>query len=252
MDVSVIIPAYNEAKLIEACVGSVRAAIAAATHERGADAVRWRVIVVDNNSTDETARLAREAGADVVVFEPINQIARARNAGATAAMERVGAASSHWLVFVDADSRVGPGLLADMLDEVARGTCVAGSAFVRFDPPDTPLRKLEPFLDWTMRLTKLLAGAFMFCRADAFTEIGGYDQRLFAAEDAKVGSDLRRWGKRHGLRMAILQRHAVITSARKTKLFRPHQWASLVLRVMFRPGTLKGRRGLAFFYDGKR
>jgi glycosyltransferase involved in cell wall biosynthesis len=252
MDVSVIIPAYNEAKLIGACVGSVRAAIAAISDERAPLGVRWRVIVVDNNSTDETAGLARQAGADLVVFEPVNQLARARNAGAAAAMGRVGAASSHWLVFVDADSRVGPGLLADMLDEVARGMCVAGSAFVRFDPPDSALRTIEPVLDWVMRLTKLAAGAFMFCRADAFTEIGGYDQRLFAAEDAKVGADLRRWGKVHGLRMAILEKHPVITSARKAKLFRPHQWAALVLRVMFRPGTLKGRRGLAFFYDGRR
>jgi glycosyltransferase involved in cell wall biosynthesis len=39
------------------------------------------VIVVDNNSTDATAELARRGGARVV-FEPVNQIARARNAGA--------------------------------------------------------------------------------------------------------------------------------------------------------------------------
>jgi glycosyltransferase involved in cell wall biosynthesis len=252
MDVSVIIPAYNEARLIGACVGSVRAAIAAVAGERGADAVRWRVIVVDNNSTDDTARLAREAGAELVVFEPVNQIARARNAGAAAAMARVGAAASHWLVFVDADSRVGPGLLADMLDEIAGGMCAAGSAFVQFDPPDSALGKLEPVLNWVMRLAKLTAGAFIFSRADAFTGIGGYDQRLFAAEDAKVGANLKRWGKARGLRMAILERHPVITSARKTALFRPHQWASLILRVIFRPGTLKGRRGLGFFYDGRR
>jgi glycosyltransferase involved in cell wall biosynthesis len=250
-DVSVIIPAFNEAGLIAACVGSARAAIAPVRELRGG-AVRCRVIVVDNNSSDDTARLARQAGADRVVFEPVNQIARARNAGASAAMERVGAGPSHWLVFVDADSRIGPGLVADMLEQASRGKCVGGSAFVRFDPPDTPLRRLEPVLDWVMRLSKMTAGAFIFCRADAFAAIGGYDMNLFAAEDAKIGVDLKRWGKARGLRMAILERHPVVTSARKVGLFRPHQWASLILRVMFRPGTLKGRDGLGFFYDGRR
>ena len=39
------------------------------------------VVVCDNNSTDRTAEIARAAGARVV-FEPFNQIARARNTGA--------------------------------------------------------------------------------------------------------------------------------------------------------------------------
>jgi len=38
------------------------------------------LIVCDNNSTDRTAEIARAAGA-AVVFEPVNQIARARNSG---------------------------------------------------------------------------------------------------------------------------------------------------------------------------
>ena len=61
----------------------------------------------DNNSKDRTAEIARAAGARVV-FEPVNQIARARNAGAAAA-------TGIWLVFVDADSHPS----AALFDEVA-------------------------------------------------------------------------------------------------------------------------------------
>ena len=65
----------------------------------------WGVelIVCDNNSTDRTAEIARNAGARVV-FEPVNQIARARNRGAAAA-------TGDWLIFVDADSHPSAGLV---------------------------------------------------------------------------------------------------------------------------------------------
>jgi glycosyltransferase involved in cell wall biosynthesis len=44
------------------------------------DALGWssELIVCDNNSSDRTAGIARAAGA-TVVFEPVNQISRARN-----------------------------------------------------------------------------------------------------------------------------------------------------------------------------
>ena len=59
------------------------------------------IIVVDNNSTDNTANLA--AGAQVV-FEPINQIGRARNAGAAVAV-------GDWLLFVGRAASGIPGVL---------------------------------------------------------------------------------------------------------------------------------------------
>ncbi|MEK6246435.1 MAG: glycosyltransferase family A protein, partial [Pseudomonadota bacterium] len=66
----------------------------------------WELIVCDNNSTDDTAGIARAAGARVV-FEPHNQISRARNRGAAGA-------AGEWLVFVDADSSPSPGLFRDL------------------------------------------------------------------------------------------------------------------------------------------
>ncbi|WP_258192585.1 glycosyltransferase [Nitrosospira sp. Nsp2] len=74
------------------------------------------IIVVDNNSTDGTAHLARAAGARVV-FEPINQIGRARNAGAAEAQ-------GEWLMFIDADSILSPGLLSEILRLIEDGNSV--------------------------------------------------------------------------------------------------------------------------------
>jgi len=49
-----------------------------------------------------------------VVFEPHNQISRARNRGAAAA-------TGQWLLFVDADSTPSPELLADLREAIDSG-----------------------------------------------------------------------------------------------------------------------------------
>ena len=70
---SVIIPAYNEAVWLAKSLPALSAAMAKS------DAI-GEVIVVDNNSSDRTAEVAREHGARVV-FEPHNQISRAATRG---------------------------------------------------------------------------------------------------------------------------------------------------------------------------
>ena len=78
------------------------------------------LIVCDNNSTDRTAEIARAAGA-TVVFEPVNQISRARNRGAAAA-------TGDWLLFVDADSIPSSSLIEEILREIASGTCLGNNS----------------------------------------------------------------------------------------------------------------------------
>ena len=84
---SIIIPAFDEEAFLPATLSILKAAM-------NSVAESGEVIVADNNSTDRTAEIAREHGARVV-FEPENQIARARNAGARAA-----SAESDWLIFL--------------------------------------------------------------------------------------------------------------------------------------------------------
>ena len=80
MKISIVVPAFNEEKLIADSLSSINSA--AESFKK----LKWEVelIVCDNNSTDRTAELARQAGA-IVVFEPVNQIGRARNRGASVA-----------------------------------------------------------------------------------------------------------------------------------------------------------------------
>ena len=75
---TIIIPAFNEAACLGATLDSIEDA---AAHLRAGSDAETDVIVVDNNSTDETAPIARSKGA-AVVHEPVQGIARARNTGA--------------------------------------------------------------------------------------------------------------------------------------------------------------------------
>ena len=90
---SVVIPAYNEEKLLGRLLDSLDVARAAYGN---ADAIE--VIVADNVSTDRTAEIARARGCRVASVEK-RVIAAVRNAGARAAV-------GEHLAFVDADTQV--------------------------------------------------------------------------------------------------------------------------------------------------
>src|SRR5208283_1045760 len=167
---SVIIPAFNEERLLGGTLAQVKLAMAAFAQRR------WEaeLIVCDNNSTDRTAEIARAAGA-TGVFEPINQIARARNSGAAAA-------TGDWLIFVDADSQPGTELFADVAEQIQSGRCLAGGSTVRMDEKHL----LAEFFTWlwncSSRMGRWLAGSFIFVETASFRKIGGFSDKLFAAE----------------------------------------------------------------------
>src|ERR671913_2429078 len=116
MRVSIVVPAFNEEVGLGASLCSIRLAM------REFDRRGWssELIVSDNNSTDGTAAVARASGA-TVVFEPVNQIGRARNTGATHA-------TGDWLIFVDADSHPSAALFDDVAVEIEGGHCLAGGS----------------------------------------------------------------------------------------------------------------------------
>ena len=60
MRYSIVVPAWNEAAFPGDSLARIRAAMEAVGEHDG------ELIVVDNNSTDATARIARDAGATVV------------------------------------------------------------------------------------------------------------------------------------------------------------------------------------------
>src|SRR5204863_10060387 len=87
--ISFIVTAYNEELELSSTVAAIHAAVSDAGQA-------YEIMVVDDASTDTTAKVATAAGARVISINR-RQIAAARNAGARAAR-------GAYLFFVDADT----------------------------------------------------------------------------------------------------------------------------------------------------
>jgi glycosyltransferase involved in cell wall biosynthesis len=241
MKISIIVPAFNEEKLIVATLRSIRSAM------RAFDSLGWQneLIVCDNNSTDRTAALARAEGA-VVAFEPINQIGRARNTGAAAA-------TGDWLIFIDADSQPSPELFADVATAIRSGRCLAGGCTVKLDMKHILWNGVTSGWNWLSRFRKYVAGSFIFCEAATFRQLGGFNLKLFVAEELDLSLRLKRLARQSGKRIVILHQHPLLTSARKAYLYSPAEHLRFLGKTVLNLGrTLKDPKACHPWYDGRR
>lgn len=239
--VSVVVPAFNEERLLPESLRCVRAALPA-FERRG-----WacELIVCDNNSTDRTAEVARAAGAKVV-FEPLNQISRARNAGAAQA-------GGDWLIFVDADSSPTPELFDDVAQLITEGRCMAGGSTVVFADRHPGLAFAGGVWNAISRLGRLAAGSFIFCEAAAFRETGGFDETLYASEELALFRRLKRLARRKRRSIVILHRHPLLTSGRKLRLYGWGEYLKFIAKTVITGGrSLHRREDCAPWYDGRR
>ena len=241
MKLSIIVPAYNEERLITECIESINAAISA-NREFGFSA---EIIVVDNNSTDRTAEMARQSGA-IVCFEPINQIARARNAGAVVA-------NGDWMLFVDADSLVYPGLLADIVGVINSGSAIGCGSTMQM----TGLPLWARFTLWLWSRVSIscrwAAGSLLLCRTDAFREVGGFNEAFYVAEEIDLSRRIKKLGRQRGLKFIILTAHPLRTSARKMRLYSGAEIARQFIRLGLHPlRAPQDKKQLALWYDGRR
>ncbi len=203
------------------------------------------LIVCDNNSTDRTAEIARAAGARVV-FEPVNQISRARNAGAAQA-------GGDWIIFVDADSTPSRELFAEIAELIAGGRCLAGGSTVGYGNSHWSVRVGTALWNGVSRLGRWAAGSLVFCEAAAFREAGGLRGQLYAGEELDLFRKLKRMARAKGREVVILHRHPLLTSDRKLRLWGWKAGLRFMLRVIVTRGrALRSRTDCYSWYDGRR
>ena len=188
--ISFVIPTLNEGKTIESTLKSL--AQYSGEHE---------IVVSDGNSHDGTIELCREYADHVVVYdEPARQtIAMARNMGAAAA-------KGDFLVFVDADVvipdidaffataheefRKRPGLVAITVKyRVFPELATLGDRYV------FTMLGLQFFLQNNVFGIGAAGGEFQMIASEAFRKVGGFDERLAAAEDMDLFRRLSKIGR---------------------------------------------------------
>ena len=235
-DFSFIIPAYNEETLLEATLTNLISILGELKEKFSGE-----IIVVDNNSSDNTADIAKQHNVKVV-HEPENCIAKARNAGAKFARGR-------FFIFVDADTSPDIDIILKTLYLLDSGKICGGGARVQFDIEELPLFAKFVLIWWetVTFFVPLAAGSFLFCLAEAWEDVGGFYEKLYASEEVNFSYKLKRWGRRRNKRFVVLK-DRVVTSARKMNWYAPVHMFLFVMVNCFFPFLVRSRRLCYMWY----
>lgn len=199
---SIVIPAFNEAAYLPHLLDSIDVA----RRRLNDDADTIEVIVANNGSTDDTAAVARSRGCRVVDVEK-RAIAAARNGGASMARGQT-------LCFVDADLRIHPDTFAVIVDRMKSDRIAGGATGWMLDRRSAGLNATVATVRALTWLARVNAGV-VFCRADVFRDVGGYNENRRFAEDVQFFRDMCRAGKRRGLQTLLNVRTPAVVSTRK-------------------------------------
>jgi glycosyltransferase involved in cell wall biosynthesis len=192
--ISIIVPAYNEQELIAGCLDSLL--------KQTLDKDTFEIIVVDNRSTDMTARIAMGKGVRVVK--------ELKKGYVHAIREGIEASQAEIIAFTDADCRVPADWATTILKDFSRSADIVavGGKLSFYD--------LHPILNGLIRLILFpmhaLPGNNMAIKREALTRIGGIDPQVNLTVDFWVNEKLRKIGK------LKIDRHLLVeTSGRRFK-----------------------------------
>ncbi len=184
MKISVVIPAYNEARYIGRCLESLS--------RQTLPREQYEVVVVDNGSTDATPEIVRQTAAIEsfhlrLISRPKVSISAVRNLGAAAT-------SGELLAFLDADCIPDPDWLASALRlapasglwgahyRIPQDATWVGRTWFRYQA--TPYDGNVTFLP----------GGDMFVHRADFDAVGGFEEAVRTSEDVDLCARVRRAG----------------------------------------------------------
>jgi chromosome segregation ATPase len=188
---SIIVPAYNAARTVRDTLDS----ILAQTYSN------WETIVVDDGSTDSTAKIVQK----FVQRDGRIQLIRQSNCGESGARNTgIAAARSVWLAFVDADDWIAPTYLERLIAELNANpefdAVHCGSVRVAADGTYVDDDYRPPAGDLFPTLARRAAFPVNACmvRKSLVGEVGGFDASLKTCADWDMWQKVARMGARFG------------------------------------------------------
>lgn len=173
MKLSVVIPFYNEEKLIEKCLKSVL--------NQTIDHKDYEIILVDNNSTDKTSEIAKKMGVTPILYKDKKGAIWAKQYGAKKARGEI-------LVITDADAIVEKNWLESIIKifENKKLMCIGGTVLATGNNKMS-INTLK-FFDFFAQGCQIVGipfiwGTNMAVRKSAFDKVGGFNTKLKTGDD---------------------------------------------------------------------
>lgn len=177
--IGVVVIGRNEGARLASCLDSVRGS-------------GLPVVYVDSGSSDDSVALARAVCDEVVELDPERPFsaARARNEGFTALI--AGHSPLDLVQFLDGDCTLLPGWFEAAQESIGadpRRAIVIGA--LRERHPEASVYNRMCALEWKSPPGDLSnfgsLGGIMLVRADVFSSLRGFDERVIAGEDSELG-----------------------------------------------------------------
>lgn len=235
MNISVIIPAYNEEKLIGRCLESILAA-------ELPEGLRREVIVINNASTDNTKAQAQKYPAVKVVDETQKGLTRARQAGLLNSQGEI-------LIYFDADTVIPANWFKEFYKFYQAHPKIVGASgpyyyenlncFERF----VYYEGFHAVMSWWPWQAGFLLGGNFSVKRWVLEKIGGFDTDIsFYGEDSNLTRRVKEWGP-----VKCSKKLAVVTSSRRFKV--QGTFKTLILYVANFFSELIWRRPISSKYE---
>lgn len=196
--VSIVVPAFNEEENLARAVAAIRKSVAFSK-------IPAELIIVDNNSEDNTLQIAKKLTKNVY-SEKIRVIAAVRNTGAYHA-------SGKYVIFIDADTIVPMRLVGGFVAAMDKGAVVVGCK-VMPHPLNFFEKVVFQFFNLILHSSVLHGAAFsgnaVGYNKKVFEKLGGFDEERVASEDHDLSNRASRMGK-----AVFLNNVTVLTSNRR-------------------------------------
>lgn len=192
--VSVIITTKNEAEVIGNLIRSLK-------KQSYKD---LEIILVDNNSKDETVKIAKELGINIYNFGP--ERSAQRNFGAKNT-------KGGFLFFLDADMKLSPAVIEDCV-KVCNSDKEIGALFVpEISVASNFWEKAKAFeRSFYNEEGDEITDAARFFKREAFTKSGGYDEEITGPEDWELTGKIKASGYKTGRIRSVIYHYERINS----------------------------------------
>jgi glycosyltransferase involved in cell wall biosynthesis len=197
-DLTIVVPAYNEEKYIGECLEAILKECTNTT-------LKVEVMVIDNNSTDDTARVVQGFPEVRLIHEPIKGITAARRCG----LEN---ASAPLLANVDADTHMPKDWINRVYAEFQKNPKVmlVSGPYTYYDVPWYTTALV--WIWWNvfaypayLIIGHMAVGGNFALRTEVMKRIGGFDETIaFYGEDTNIARRLHAEGKVRFMRTLIM------------------------------------------------